>query len=120
MRKPRVDQLAGGAEVFFDPTFGGAVVDMGPRSMLATTLDFSGHCVSHRAAQYLAASLSRLRVRTSEKTDVEWDFDFDLCSAFSATTLSAAPKPCGRRFTADNVYADVHQGDIFAGVSMPD
>ena len=100
---------------FFDHTFGGAVVDNGPRSVLETTLDFSGIAFL-TGPRNISPLTSRLRVRTSEKIDVGWDFDYDLCSAFSATTLSAAPKPCGNRFTADNVYMDVHQGDIHAGV----
>jgi LPS-assembly protein len=100
---------------FFDHSFGGAVVDNGPRSVLATTLDFSGIAFL-TGPRNISPITSRLRVRTSEKTDVGWDFDYDLCSAFSTTTLSAAPKPCGNRFTADNIYVDVHQGDVHAGV----
>ena len=99
---------------FFNHTFGGAVVDNGPRSVLSTTLDFSGIAFL-TGPRNISPITSRLRVRTSEKTDVEWDFDYDLCAAFSTTTLSPTPKPCSNRFTADNVYVDVHQGSIFAG-----
>jgi LPS-assembly protein len=85
---------------FFDPSFGGAVVD-GRRNILATTLDFSGIAFLTEPRN-ISPLLSRLRVRTSEKTDVEWDFDYDTGA---------------KKFTADNIYADVHQGDYFAGVS---
>jgi LPS-assembly protein len=85
---------------FFDANFGGAVVD-GRRNILATTLDFSGIAFLTEPRN-ISPLLSRLRVRTSEKTDVEWDFDYDTGA---------------KKFTADNLYADVHQGDFIAGVS---
>jgi LPS-assembly protein len=85
---------------FFDPSFGGAVVN-GRRNILATTLDFSGIAFLTEPRN-ISPLLSRLRVRTSEKTDVEWDFDYDTGA---------------KKFTANNIYADVHQGDFIAGVS---
>ena len=85
---------------FFDPTFGGAVVD-GRRNILASTLDFSGIAFLTEPRN-ISPLTSRLRVRTSEKTDVEWDFDYDTGA---------------KKFTADNIYVDVHQRDVFAGVS---
>ena len=85
---------------FFDPTFGGAVVD-GRRNILATTLDFSGIAFLTEPRN-ISPLISRLRVRTSEKTDVEWDFDYDTGA---------------KKFTASNIYVDVHQGDFFSGVS---
>jgi LPS-assembly protein len=100
---------------FFDPNFGGAVVQNGPRSILETTLDFSG--ISFLTGpRDISPIISRLRVRTSEKTDVEWDFDFDTCSS-SVTGLTNRTLPCQKKFTADNVYVDVHQGNIFSGIS---
>jgi LPS-assembly protein len=85
---------------FFDPSFGGAVVD-GRRNILGTTLDFSGIAFLTEPRN-ISPLISRLRVRTSEKTDVEWDFDYDTGA---------------KKFTADNIYVDVHQGDFIAGVS---
>jgi LPS-assembly protein len=85
---------------FFDPSFGGAVVD-GRRNILGTTLDFSGIAFLTEPRN-ISPLLSRLRVRTSEKTDVEWDVDYDTGA---------------KKFTANNIYADVHQKDFFAGVS---
>ena len=85
---------------FFDPSFGGAVVD-GRRNILGTTLDFSGIAFLTEPRN-ISPLLSRLRVRTSEKTDVEWDFDYDTGA---------------KKFTANNIYVDVHQGNFFSGVS---
>ena len=85
---------------FFDANFGGAVVD-GRRNILATTLDFSGIAFLTEPRN-ISPLLSRLRVRTSEKTDVEWDFDYDTGA---------------KKFTSNNIYADVHQADVVAGIS---
>jgi LPS-assembly protein len=85
---------------FFDPTFGGAVVDQ-KRNIMETTLDFSGIAFLTEPRN-ISPLISRLRVRTSERTDVEWDFDYDTGA---------------KKFTADNVYVDVHQNNLFAGVS---
>ena len=98
---------------FFDPSFGGAVAS-GPRSILQSTLDFSG--ISFLTGpRNLSPLISRLRVRTSEKTDVEWDFDYDFCSTSLGPGASSAS--CQQKFTANNFYVDVHQGDVSAGVS---
>ena len=101
---------------FFDPRFDGAVVQNGPRSILDTTLAFSGIAFV-TGPRNISPIVSRLRVRTSEKTDVEWDFDFDPCSSSTSTAPSSVPRPCGSRFTANNVYVEVHQGNISSGIS---
>jgi LPS-assembly protein len=89
---------------FFDPTFGGAVAN-GRRNILGTTLDFSGIAFLTEPRN-ISPLLSRVRVRTSEKTDVEWDFDYDTGA---------------KKFTADNVYVDVHENvygrELFGGIS---
>jgi LPS-assembly protein len=99
---------------FFDPNFGGAVVSTGPRDILETTLDFSGISFLTRPRN-LSPIISRLRMRTSEKVDLEWDFDYDPCSAPQSTGGAAPSNLCVNKFTANNVYVDVHQGSIFAG-----
>lgn len=85
---------------FFDQDFGGAVVN-GHRNILDTTLDFSGiaFLTEPRAISPL---VSRLRVRGSEKLDFEWNFDLDTGA---------------KKFTANNFLADIHEGNIFGGVS---
>ena len=63
------------------------------------------------------ATERRLRVRTSPNFDFEWDFDFDTCSSSVLPALINNPiRPCGSKFTADNVYVDVHRGNVIAGL----
>ena len=61
-------------KAFINQTFGGAVIN-GRRNIFDTTLSYSGiaFLTEPRA---IAPLLSRLRVRTSEHLDVEWDFDW--------------------------------------------
>jgi LPS-assembly protein len=99
---------------FFDPNFGGAVVSSGPRDILETTLDFSGISFLTRPRN-LSPVLSRLRIRTSEKADIEWDFDYDPCAALPSVGGVTPSSACVNRFTANNIYVDVHQGSLFAG-----
>jgi LPS-assembly protein len=102
---------------FFDPTFGGAVTQNGPRSVLGTTLDFSG--ISFLTGpRDISPIISRLRLRASDKTDIEWDFDFDTCSlSTQPAVIASQPRTCGSKFTANNIYIDVHQGSIVSGIS---
>jgi LPS-assembly protein len=84
---------------FFDENFGGAVLD-GRRNIFDTTLNFSGiaFLTEPRA---IAPLISRLRVRTSEHLDLEWDFDLDTGA---------------KKFTSNNLLVDVHENNIFAGL----
>lgn len=85
---------------FYNQDFGGAVVDQ-RRNIFDTTLDFSGiaFLTEPRAISPL---ISRLRVRTSAHLDTEWDFDFDTGA---------------KKFTSNNVFLDVHENNIFGGLS---
>jgi LPS-assembly protein len=85
---------------FFDEKFGNAVIN-GRRNIFDTTLNFSGiaFLTEPRA---IAPLISRMRVRTSEHLDLEWDFDLDTGA---------------KKFTSNNVLVDVHQHNIFAGLS---
>jgi len=85
---------------FFDEKFGNAVIN-GRRNIFDTTLNFSGiaFLTEPRAISPL---VSRLRVRTSAHMDVEWDFDLDTGA---------------KKFTSNNLLLDVHQDNIFAGLS---
>ena len=87
-------------KVFFDEHFGGAVF-AGRRNILDTTLSFSGVAFL-TGARGVSPIISRMRARPSEKLDVEWDFDYD--------TLQ-------RKFTTSNIFADLHQGNVFGGFS---
>jgi len=85
---------------FFDKSFGGAVVD-GKRNIFDTTLNLSGVAFLTEARE-ISPLVSRLRIRTSAKMDVEWDFDLDTGA---------------KKFTSNNVLVDLHEGNTFAGLS---
>jgi LPS-assembly protein len=84
---------------FFNETFGNAVID-GRRNIFDTTLNLSGvaFLTEPRAISPL---ISRMRIRTSEHLDVEWDFDLDTGA---------------KKFTSNNVLVDVHQGNWLSGL----
>lgn len=60
---------------FLDPTFGGALVP-GRSNVFTSTADLSGIAFLSQP-RHLSPLLSRLRVQTSERTDIEWDLDYD-------------------------------------------
>lgn len=85
---------------FFDQNFGGAI-NNGRRNIFQTTLDLSGVAFLTEPRE-TSPLVSRLRLRTSAHTDVEWDFDLDTGA---------------KKFTASNVYLDLHEGNAFGAVS---
>ena len=87
-------------KTFFNQTFGDAVVP-GRRNIFSTTLDFAGVAFLTEPRQ-ISPVISRLRVRTSDTLDLEWDADLDTGA---------------KKFTANNVLVDFHKGNEFAGVS---
>jgi LPS-assembly protein len=60
---------------FFDPNFGGAVVN-GARNVLTTTVDFAAIAFLADPRRF-APIVSRLRFRTSNNSDVQWELDYD-------------------------------------------
>jgi len=60
---------------FIDPTFGGALVP-GSSNVFASTVALTGFSFLTQA-QHLSPLISRLRVQGSERTDFEWDVDYD-------------------------------------------
>jgi LPS-assembly protein len=60
---------------FIDPTFGGALAP-GRRNVFTTTADFTGIAFLTDARR-LSPLISRLRIQTSDRTDAEWDIDYD-------------------------------------------
>ncbi len=87
-------------KTFFNQTFGNAVV-AGRRNIFSTTLDFAGVAFLTEPRQ-ISPVISRLRVRTSDTLDIEWDFDLDTGA---------------KKLTANNVLLDLHRGNSFAGLS---
>ncbi len=86
--------------VFFDPTFGHAEVTH-RRNVLETTLSLSGIAFLTEPRN-ISPLISRLRLRTSGHTDVEWDFDLDTGA---------------KKFNSSNLFFDAHEGNWFGGMS---
>ncbi|HEY0308186.1 MAG TPA: LPS assembly protein LptD [Acidobacteriaceae bacterium] len=85
---------------FFDETFGHAV-DTGLRNVLESTLDFSGVAFL-TSPRNISPVISRIRLRTTKHTDLEWDLDYDTVAG---------------RIASSNLYLDVHAGNWFGGIS---
>jgi len=60
---------------FLNPTFGDALFP-GRSNVLTSTVDLTGIAFLS-SARHLSPLISRLRIQTSAKTDVEWDMDYD-------------------------------------------
>ena len=86
---------------FFDPTFGGAVLQ-GRRNIFDTTLSLSGIAFLTEPRS-ISPLISRMRFRTGSHTDLEWDFDLDTGAS---------------KFTSTNVFVDAHEGPLFGGFSF--
>jgi LPS-assembly protein len=87
------------AKYFFDPTFGGAVSPF-RRNVLTTTLDLTGVTFLGGPRRY-SPIVSRFKVRTSQRMDIEWDADYD-------TKVG--------RLNASNLFADYRLGSAFASL----
>jgi LPS-assembly protein len=86
---------------FFDPTFGGAVIDS-RRNIFDSTLSLSGVAFLTEPRS-ISPLISRMRFRTSDHTDAEWDFDYDTGAS---------------KFTSSNIFLDAHAGSMFGGFSF--
>lgn len=84
------------AKYFIDPNFGGAVVS-GTRNVLATTGDFSGVAFLTDPRRF-SPIVSRLRLRTSRNSDVQWQLDYDTKKG---------------RINASTFYSTLHFGNFF-------
>jgi LPS-assembly protein len=73
---------------FLDPTFGGALIP-GQRNVFTTTIDLTGIAFVTEP-RHLSPLVSRLKIETSERTDAEWDLDYDFQhNTTNASTLLA-------------------------------
>jgi LPS-assembly protein len=84
------------AKYFIDPSFGGAVVN-NTRNVLATTVDFAGVAFLTDPRRF-SPIVSRLRLRTSRNSDVQWELDYDSKKG---------------RINASTFYSTVHFGNFF-------
>ncbi len=74
---------------YLDPSFGGAVVP-GERNVFTSTLDLTGVAFLSNQRNN-SPVISRLRLRTTTATDLEWDLDYDVHSGrVSASNLFAS------------------------------
>lgn len=85
---------------FFDPNFGGAIVN-GRRNVLTTTADFVGIAFLTQPRRF-SPIVSRLRMRTTSNTDLQWELDYD-------TTTG--------RINASTFFSTFHIGDWFLSAS---
>jgi LPS-assembly protein len=60
---------------YFDPNFGSSVIN-GKRNVLASTVDLTGIGFLTEPRRF-SPVISKLRVRTSEDSDVQWQLDYD-------------------------------------------
>lgn len=85
---------------FFDPSFGGAVLD-GRRNVLASTLDLTGISFLAGPRDY-SPLISRLALRTSQTLSFGWDLDYDAQAG---------------RINGSNVYLDMRHAGYFGAIS---
>jgi LPS-assembly protein len=85
---------------FIDPNFGGAVLN-GKRNVLSTTADFTGIAFLTEPRRF-SPIVSRLRVRTSANSDLEWELDYDSKKG---------------RINASTLYSSLHFGDFLVQAS---
>lgn len=81
---------------FFDPTFGGAILN-GRRNVLTTTEDFAGIAFLTDPRRFSPVA-SRVRVRTSANTSIQWALDYDSKKG---------------RINASTFYTTFHLGNFF-------
>ncbi|HEY1527258.1 MAG TPA: LPS assembly protein LptD [Candidatus Angelobacter sp.] len=90
---------------FADPTFGGAVSSapgtVPTRTVLSTSADFTGIAFITDPRRF-SPVVSRLRMRTSNNSEVEWQLDYDTKKG---------------RINASTLYAGFHLGDFVIGAS---
>jgi LPS-assembly protein len=71
---------------FLDPTFGGALVP-GKRNVFTSTVDLTGIAFLTDVRR-LSPLLSRLRVTTGPRNDLEWDLDYDFHAGRISTSTA--------------------------------
>ena len=71
---------------FLDPTFGGALIP-GRRNVFTTTADLTGTAFLTEP-RHLSPLISRLRIQTTQRTDAEWDFDYDFQSGHLSSSTA--------------------------------
>jgi LPS-assembly protein len=105
---------------FLDPNFGGALVP-GVRNVFTTTADLTGIAFL-TSPRHLSPLISRLRINSSNRTDIEWDLDYDFKGGLvNASTVLANYHTGEFTFGAGDAYLR-EQGDTTTttvGVATP-
>lgn len=83
---------------FLDPTFGGALIP-GVRNVFTTSAELTGIAFL-TSPRHLSPLISRLRINSTSRTDIEWDLDYDFK---------------GGLVNASTVLANYHIGDFTFG-----
>jgi len=86
---------------FIDPNFGGAI-SPGQRNVLVTTLNLTGVAFLV-VPRDISPVISRLRISSTEHTDIEWDLDYDTRAG---------------RIESSNVFADFRAGNFLMGLGQ--
>jgi LPS-assembly protein len=86
-------------EILFQPYFGGAVLPF-RRNVVTSSLDLTGIAFLE-GPRNTSPLISRLSVRTSEHTDLEWDADYDFKT---------------HRLDASNLFIDYRRAGVFGGL----
>jgi LPS-assembly protein len=90
-----------GQKYFIDPRFGGAI-SPGQRNVLVTTLNLTGVAFLVFPRD-ISPVISRLRMSSTEHTDLEWDLDYDTRAG---------------RIQSSNVFADFREGNFLMGLGQ--
>ena len=94
---------------YFDPSFDNAIT-RGTPNPLTTTLDFTGVDFLTRP-RHTTPVISRLRVRTTTGSDVEWDLDYDVKEGkITSSNLFAGYQKGLYRFQFGDSYVNVPLG----------
>ena len=104
-------------KTFFDPDFGGAVVN-GKRNVLTTTADFTGIAFLTEPRRF-SPIISRLRVQTSTNTDLQWNLDYDSRKGRISGSTVFATWRLGEFFLGGNHTFFQAPGEIFATSALP-
>ena len=94
---------------YFDPSFDNAIT-RGTPNPLQTTLDFTGVDFLTQP-RHTTPVISRLQMRTSGSTDVEWDLDYDVkLGKIASSNVFTGYRKGLYRFTVGDFYVNVPLG----------
>src|SRR6185437_3889656 len=96
---------------FLDPTFGGALVP-GRRNVFTSTVELTGIAFVTEA-RHLSPLISRLRVSTTPRNDLEWDTDYDFQAGRVNTSTVLFNQHLGR-FTVGIGNAFLHAPGVIS------